>query len=209
MIGRRLVAGVAFVAQTWLAAVLSTMTPAALADAPATQGTAFYDVVRASIGHWLGTTLAISVAVQCLNLGESFPGPTVFALLPEWERMLGIRSGDRLAVDARQAQLLARWRTRFAGTPQAILRALAPLNFGAEPTMRETLARESRANSKRVFAFTIRSAFDPNTAASIAPLDDVVQIMKPAHTKVAFTSKSLTGGFFCNDPGSLTNNTVL
>ena len=75
----------------------------------------------------LGTTLAISVAVQCLNLGESFPGPTVFALLPEWERMLGIRSGDRLAVDARQAQLLARWRTRFAGTPQAILRALAPL----------------------------------------------------------------------------------
>lgn len=57
------VAGVAFVAQTWLAAVLSTMTPSALAAAPATQGTAFYDVVRASIGGWLGTTLAVTKAI--------------------------------------------------------------------------------------------------------------------------------------------------
>lgn len=57
------VAGVAFVAQTWLAAVLATTAPAVLAAAPASQGTAFYDIVRASIGGWLATTLAVTKAV--------------------------------------------------------------------------------------------------------------------------------------------------
>lgn len=57
------VAGVAFVAQTWMAAVLSPLAPAALAAAPATQGTAFYDVTRAAIAPWLATTLAVIKAI--------------------------------------------------------------------------------------------------------------------------------------------------
>ena len=57
------VAGVAFVAQTWMVAVLSDLTPAALAAAPARQGTAFYDVTRAAIGPWLATVLAVTKAI--------------------------------------------------------------------------------------------------------------------------------------------------
>ena len=57
------VAGVAFVAQTWMAAALSPLTPDALAAAPARQGTAFYDVTRAAIGGWLATVLAVTKAV--------------------------------------------------------------------------------------------------------------------------------------------------
>lgn len=52
------VAGLAFVAQTWMAAVLSPLTPETLAATPAAQGTAFYDVTRAAIGGWLATVLA-------------------------------------------------------------------------------------------------------------------------------------------------------
>lgn len=57
------VAGLAFVAQTWLAAVLSPQTPAELAAAPARQGTAFYDVTRVAIGAWLATVLALTKAI--------------------------------------------------------------------------------------------------------------------------------------------------
>jgi hypothetical protein len=54
----------------------------------------------------------------------------------------------------------------------------------------------------------VRTDIDPNSAA-IAPLVDIVGVMKPAHTLVAFTDESLTAGFFCNQVNSLTNNTVL
>lgn len=57
------VAGVAFVAQTWVAALLSTEPPAALLAAPARQGTAFYVIARAGIGGWMATVLAITKAV--------------------------------------------------------------------------------------------------------------------------------------------------
>jgi amino acid transporter len=57
------VAGLAFVAQTWMVAVLSPLTPAELAAAPARQGTAFYDVTRAAISPWLATVLAVTKAI--------------------------------------------------------------------------------------------------------------------------------------------------
>lgn len=57
------VAGVAFVAQTWMVAVLSQVSPSDLAAAPARQGTAFYDVTRAAIGPWLATVLAVTKAI--------------------------------------------------------------------------------------------------------------------------------------------------
>jgi amino acid transporter len=57
------VAGLAFVAQTWMVAALSQIAPAELAAAPERQGTAFYDVTRAAIGPWLATVLAVTKAV--------------------------------------------------------------------------------------------------------------------------------------------------
>lgn len=57
------VAGLAFVAQTWLVALLSAQAPAMLAATPAAQGTAFYDVARAAVGPWLATLLALTKAI--------------------------------------------------------------------------------------------------------------------------------------------------
>jgi amino acid transporter len=57
------VAGVLFVAQTYLAAVLSPLDPALLAAQPGRQGTAFYDITRTALGPWLATVLAATKAV--------------------------------------------------------------------------------------------------------------------------------------------------
>jgi amino acid transporter len=57
------VAGLAFVAQTALAALVSTTSPGDLRAHPERQGTAFYDVTRAALGGWLATLLAVTKAV--------------------------------------------------------------------------------------------------------------------------------------------------
>jgi len=154
-----------------------------------------------------GAILALQRAFGIANLGEAFPdSPT--DLLSEWERMLGLPDGSLIATDdARRTALLARWRTRFAGTPNAMITALTPLNGGA-PVIRESIASESRANARRVFAFTFKVIANPNDAPAIAPLLATVGVMKPAHTQVQFTNTQM-GGFFCNSASSLTNNTVL
>lgn len=157
----------------------------------------------------LATGLSDLRDTNTASLAEAFPN-TASALLSEWERMLGLTvSSGALTTTQRQARLLARWRTQFAGTPNAIVRALTPLNNDIAPTMRETAAIDSHANPPRVFAFTIRTGIDPNDAAAIAPLTDAVDVMKPAHTQAFFTDESLTAGFFCNQATSTTNNTVL
>ena len=156
----------------------------------------------------LGAELALSRALTIATLGEAFPDTVSAPMLAEWEAMLGLPNGASLTDDDRRLRLLARYRTRFAGTPQAILSALTPISPGAKPTLRETLAIDSHANPARAFAFTVRTDIDPNSSA-IAPLVDIVGVMKPAHTMAVFTNKSLTAGFFCNQANSLTNNTVL
>ncbi len=55
--------GLVFVVQTWLAALLSPMAPSELAARPADQGTAFYDVTRATVGPWMATILAVTKAI--------------------------------------------------------------------------------------------------------------------------------------------------
>ncbi|MCC7053198.1 MAG: APC family permease [Gemmatimonadaceae bacterium] len=57
------VAGAAFIVQSYLAALLSTVTPSQLAARPGAQGTAFYDATRGAIGAWLATVLAITKAI--------------------------------------------------------------------------------------------------------------------------------------------------
>ena len=57
------IAGLLFFAQTYIGSLLSTTTPAQLAADPASQGTAYYDVVDAQIAGWLHTLLALAKAV--------------------------------------------------------------------------------------------------------------------------------------------------
>lgn len=57
------IAGLLFILQTWLGAVLSTQDPATLAAEPASQGPAFYAVARSAIGPWMGNLLAITKAI--------------------------------------------------------------------------------------------------------------------------------------------------
>jgi amino acid transporter len=56
-------AGTLFIAQSYLAGVLSAVDPADLAARPAAQGTAFYDLTRAAIGSWMATVLAVTKAI--------------------------------------------------------------------------------------------------------------------------------------------------
>ncbi len=57
------VAGVLFVTQSYLAAVISPIAPLDLATHPERQGTAFYEIARRAVGPWLATLLAVTKAV--------------------------------------------------------------------------------------------------------------------------------------------------
>ncbi|MPV38022.1 amino acid permease [Georgenia subflava] len=56
-------AGVLFVLQTYLGALLSSTTPAQLAAEPAAQGTAFYDMLDDALGVWFGSLVTVVRAV--------------------------------------------------------------------------------------------------------------------------------------------------
>ncbi|WP_051839191.1 APC family permease [Streptomyces sp. NRRL F-5126] len=56
-------AGLLFVAQTYLADLVSDVSPQHLAAHPDEQGTAFYTVIRHAIGGWFGTTVSAVKAV--------------------------------------------------------------------------------------------------------------------------------------------------
>ncbi len=57
------IAGLLFVLQTWLGAVLSPQDPATLAAEPASQGPAFYAIARSAIGPWMSNLLAVTKAI--------------------------------------------------------------------------------------------------------------------------------------------------
>ncbi|MEZ5293313.1 MAG: APC family permease [Vicinamibacterales bacterium] len=104
-------AGLAFVAQTWMAGVLSRMAPAALAAAPEAQGTAFYDVTRAAIGGWLATVVAVTKAVG--PMFAAMTGQAAAARLVYGMARDGRLPGGLAEVDAR------------AGVPRTALTATA------------------------------------------------------------------------------------
>ncbi len=83
------VAGLAFVAQSALAALLSTTTPAELAAYPERQGTAFYDVTRVALGGWLATLVAVTKAI-----GPAFAAMTAQAAAARL--LLGMARDGRL-----------------------------------------------------------------------------------------------------------------
>ncbi|MFF7452596.1 APC family permease [Kitasatospora sp. NPDC008115] len=76
-------AGVLFVAQTYLAALLEPLTPQQLAADPAAQGSAFYDTVEDSVGHWLHVLVAASKAIGAAFAalaGQAAAGRLLFAM---------------------------------------------------------------------------------------------------------------------------------
>ncbi|MFD7640081.1 APC family permease [Kitasatospora sp. NPDC059795] len=88
-------AGLLFVVQTYLAAVLESMTPDQLAADPAAQGSAFYDTVEAAVGHWLHVLIAVSKAIGAAFAalaGQAAAGRLVFAMGREGRlpRRLGV-----------------------------------------------------------------------------------------------------------------------
>lgn len=79
-------AGVLFVAQTYLAALLAPTSSAALAADPGRQGSAFYDMVEASVGTWLHDLVAVSKAIGAAFAalaGQAAAGRLVFAMARE------------------------------------------------------------------------------------------------------------------------------
>lgn len=76
-------AGVLFVAQTYLVALLEPVSSAELAAEPAGQGSAFYDAVDASVGQWLHDLVAVSKAIGAAFAalaGQAAAGRLLFAM---------------------------------------------------------------------------------------------------------------------------------
>ena len=76
-------AGVLFVAQTYLVALLEPLSSAELAADPAEQGSAFYDAVDTSVGTWLHDLVAVSKAIGAAFAalaGQAAAGRLLFAM---------------------------------------------------------------------------------------------------------------------------------
>ncbi|MET8568473.1 APC family permease [Streptomyces sp. NPDC004783] len=76
-------AGVLFVAQTYLVALLEPVSSAQLAADPERQGSAFYDAVDASVGTWLHDLVAVSKAIGAAFAalaGQAAAGRLLFAM---------------------------------------------------------------------------------------------------------------------------------
>lgn len=77
------VAGVLFVAQTYLVALLEPMSSAQLAAEPAKQGSAFYDAVDSGVGDWLHDLVAVSKAIGAAFAalaGQAAAGRLLYAM---------------------------------------------------------------------------------------------------------------------------------
>lgn len=76
-------AGVLFVAQTYLVALLEPMSSAQLAAEPGKQGSAFYDAVDSGVGDWLHDLVAVSKAIGAAFAalaGQAAAGRLLYAM---------------------------------------------------------------------------------------------------------------------------------
>ncbi|WP_035846950.1 APC family permease [Kitasatospora azatica] len=105
-----LLSGGLFVAQSYLAALLEPLTPQQLTEQPAAQGSAFYDTVETSIGHWLHTLVAVSKAIGAAFAalaGQAAAGRLLFAMGREGRLPRGLGRVDPDSGVPRRALLLA------------------------------------------------------------------------------------------------------
>ncbi|TVL93928.1 APC family permease [Streptomyces sp. SAJ15] len=133
------VAGLLFVVQTYLAALLAPMSAAELAEEPARQGSAFYDTVDAAVGSWLHDLVALSKAVGAAFAalaGQAAAGRLLFAMgrdrrLPPVLAKVGGRSGvpaRALVVAALVTLVAAVWAAR---SDEGLDRLVSIVDIGA------------------------------------------------------------------------------
>ncbi len=170
-------------------------------------------------------------AEQTLNtlVGDMFPDTTT-DLVGRWEIFLGLVSNPSVSLATRQANLLAKWRALFGGQPltiQAALQSIDPLAQVLELTTTSLAASSSNPNyatviARRVFMFGVTCSAATvaavlATGGSNLPFVQVINQMKPAHTNVLDTQGGTMsvfaigtkGPFLCDDPNSLTDQTLL
>ncbi|WP_031076481.1 APC family permease [Streptomyces sp. NRRL WC-3742] len=103
-------AGVLFVAQTYLAALLEPASPQQLAADPAAQGSAFYDTVESGVGHWLHVLVAAGKAIGAAFAalaGQAAAGRLVFAMGRDGRLPRALGSVDPSSAVPRRALLAA------------------------------------------------------------------------------------------------------
>ncbi|MER7754598.1 APC family permease [Kitasatospora sp. NPDC097643] len=103
-------AGVLFVAQTYLAALLAPTTPQQLAADPAAQGPAFYDTVESGVGHWLHVLVAASKAIGAAFAalaGQAAAGRLVYAMGRDGRLPRALGAVDPASAVPRRALLAA------------------------------------------------------------------------------------------------------
>ncbi|MFD0276563.1 APC family permease [Kitasatospora sp. NPDC127111] len=103
-------AGVLFVAQTYLAALLEPLTPRQLAADPAAQGSAFYDAVEGGVGHWLHVLVAASKAIGAAFAalaGQAAAGRLVYAMGRDGRLPRSLGTVDPATAVPRRALLVA------------------------------------------------------------------------------------------------------
>ncbi|GAA3015784.1 APC family permease [Streptomyces lactacystinicus] len=103
-------AGVLFVAQTYLAALLEPTGPQQLAADPAAQGSAFYDTVESGVGHWLHVLVAASKAIGAAFAalaGQAAAGRLLFAMARDGRLPRALGSVDPASAVPRRALLAA------------------------------------------------------------------------------------------------------
>ncbi|KUJ66407.1 amino acid permease [Streptomyces albus subsp. albus] len=104
------VAGVLFVAQTYLASLLAPHPAAELAADPAGQGPAFYDAVDAAVGDWLHDLVAVSKAIGAAFAalaGQAAAGRLLFAMARERRLPRPVAKVDPRSGVPRRALLLS------------------------------------------------------------------------------------------------------
>lgn len=120
-----LITGVLFIAQTYLAALISQDSSRQLAEDPAAQGSAFYDAARTAVGGWLETTVAASKALGAAFAalaGQAAASRLLYAMardrqLPKVLDRVGSRTGvpaRALLVSAVLTLCAAVWAARAA-----------------------------------------------------------------------------------------------
>ncbi len=160
---------------------------------------------NASDALTLGDALADAYTDMLLCMNESFASSAT-ALLSEIEELYGLTVRADLAAPTRRIRLLAKIRAGRAGTPQNILRSVAP--YDATATVHENVSSDPYLGDPfgvYVWALTVLVAVydDP---VSLAALKAAIEQLKPAHTLGSLATRI---AFRCDDPDSLTNRDVL
>lgn len=160
--------------------------------------------------------VAIASALDASTQTTTTSGEQAFVdlvtnLLAEWEALYGITT-PAPTLEERRGELLARARAGFVAHPRTIVSAIKGI-AGVDAEVVEALWSEVTIDPKRVHRIAVRMSAEaygtPNDfTATYLRVKQVVDRMKPSHVAVVYTGTQ-TNGFLCDDPDSLTDNTIL